>query len=251
MGIYTYGIINSNNEIEDKTIRGLKGISIYNIPYRDIGIVVSNLNEQIQDITRAHVMAHEEVLEKLMENFTILPMRFLTVFNTKKTLLSMMENYYIDFKKNIDRLHNKVEFGIKVIWSGDMIREHIIGESIGNSPIKFIAGDSPVKNFVKEKFKEYKIDEELEKKADRCIGAVDKFFSTLATEKKLEKMKTNNLLLNAYYLVEKNKQSDFKEAFERLRSTTGGLKYLFSGPWPPYNFVTLRKNRSNRVYLTE
>ena len=57
----------------------------------------------------------------------------------------------------------------------------------------------------------------------------------------MEKLKSDNLLLNAYYLVEKEKQRDFKEAFERAKNTPGDLNYLFSGPWPPYNFINLSK----------
>ncbi|MCJ7788781.1 MAG: GvpL/GvpF family gas vesicle protein, partial [Candidatus Atribacteria bacterium] len=53
--------------------------------------------------------------------------------------------------------------------------------------------------------------------------------------------KTENLLLDAVYLVEKDKQNDFREAFEHIKSGPPGLKYLFSGPWPAYNFVILSK----------
>ena len=70
---------------------------------------------------------------------------------------------------------------------------------------------------------------------------MDIFFGRFAAEKKLVKLKTENLLLDAVYLVEKDKQNDFREAFEHIKSGPPGLKYLFSGPWPAYNFVILPK----------
>ena len=94
---------------------------------------------------------------------------------------------------------------------------------------------------MKEKFREHRIDEEFKAKAGRFIKIVDIFFGRFATEEKVEKLKTENLLVDAVYLVEKDKRGDFREAFEHIRSAHPNLKYLFSGPWPPYNFVVLTK----------
>ena len=92
---------------------------------------------------------------------------------------------------------------------------------------------------MKEKFEKYKIDKEFEEEADRCISIVDEFLNRYVSEKKLEKLKTDNLLLSAAYLVDRKKKDDFMEAFEELRSSGGDLKYMLSGPWPAYNFITL------------
>jgi glycosyltransferase involved in cell wall biosynthesis len=240
MKIYTYSIIDSNGSIAD-SISGLKEAHVYNIPYRDIGVVVSKLSGQIPDVTKEHVLKHEEVLERLMQNFTILPFKFLTVFNQEENVLKMMKEYYNDFKENLDRLRNKVEFGIRVIWPGDTIRNRIIDTFKKSGSNVVVADDSSVKNFVKERFEKYKIDKEFEDEADKCITLIDDFFSRFIAEKKLEKLKSDNLLLSASYLVEKDRQIGFKEAFERTRSTPSELKFLLSGPWPPYNFITLNK----------
>ena len=47
--------------------------------------------------------------------------------------------------------------------------------------------------------------------------------------------------MNAVYLVENDREGDFREAFENVKRTHPHLKYLFSGPWPAYNFVVLSK----------
>jgi len=250
--IYTYAIIDSNDKIDEST-NGLEGAPLYNIPYGNIGVVASNLHPHTQLLRRkatkylgvgvnpGYVLKHEEVVERLMENFTVLPVRFLTAFDRKEDVLSMMKDYYSDFRKNLDRLRNKVEFGIKVIWPGDTIRKRIINAFSKSNANEPMSGNSPGKSFMKEKFEKYKIGKQFEKEADRCIAVVDNFFSEIATEKKLERLKSKNLLLTAFYLVKKERQSDFKEAFKRLRSTPSNLKYLFSGPWPPYNFIILIK----------
>ena len=240
MKIYAHCIIDHNQAI-DNDIEGMGGTRIYNIPYRDIGIVVSHLDRQTKDVPKEWVLKHEEIAEKLMENFNVLPMRFLTVFNNEEDILDMMKDYHNDFRMNLDRLRNKVEFGLKIIWSAEEMRRRIINEVDKVDDLASLKDNSLAKSFMKEKIEKYKVDKALEKEADRYIVAIDNIFNKLSVEKKLQKLTTENLLLNASYLVEKEKQGDFKEAFKCAKNTPGDFKYLFSGPWPPYNFIVLTK----------
>jgi len=238
--IYIYGIIDSKGRI-GRHIKGLRRTRVYTIPYRNISIVASTLNREIQDISSDRIVEHEIVVERLMENFAVLPVRFHTIFNSKKDVLTVISDYYIDFRENLNRLRNKAEFGIKVIWDGNAIRERIINNCPEKSQRMPVSGNSPAKSFIKEKFQKYKIDKEFKEEAERCIIAVDSFFSGAAAEKRLEKLKSENLLLSASYLVDKERQNDFKQSFEELKSTHSDFKYLFSGPWPPYNFIILKR----------
>jgi len=242
MKIYAYGVIDSNCRIEDSS-KGIEGGRIYNIPYRDIGIAVSDLDGRYQkNINPDHVLEHERVAEKLMESFAVLPMRFFTIFKDKEEILSMMSEYYDSFNENLNRLRGKLEFGLKVIWSGDVIKKRIAENNAGKGQSKLLSNGSPARNYIMEKFEKYKMNRQFEKEGHRDISAIDEFFSGFAVEKKLDTLKSDKLLLTASYLVEKAKQDDFKQAFERLKkSGPDGLKYLFSGPWPPYNFINLTK----------
>jgi len=248
MKIYAYGIIDSHNRIEE-TVGELEGKRLYNIPYRNIGVVVSELNEEIKEITDVFVLDHEKVVERLMINFTVLPMKFLTVFNTKDDVLSMAEFYYKDFQDNLERLCNKVEFGVKVIWPADIIKQRITATLDKAKHNVVISTDSPAKSFVKEKYEKHMVEKEFEEEANRCITIVDDYFNKIVIEKKLKRLQTEKLLLNASYLVEKQRQDDFKQAFEQLKNTPGDLKFLFSGPWPCYNFVTLTKKSASVDYF--
>ncbi|MCX5667700.1 MAG: GvpL/GvpF family gas vesicle protein [Candidatus Omnitrophica bacterium] len=235
MRLYAYAIIDSNSGM-DEPLKGLGEGSVYNISYRDIGIVVSDLEAQVQIKTKESILKHEEVVERLMDRFTVLPMRLYTIFSGKEEMLLKVKDHYEDFVENLDRVRDKCEFGIKVIWAGDIIKERIINAHKNESPAHLVQSGT---KFMNEKFEKYKIDREFEEEADKCIAIVDGFFSKFISEKRLEKLKTDNLLLSASYLVDKEKRDDFKKAFEELRGSGGDLKYLLSGPWPPYNFIVL------------
>lgn len=245
MKIYTYAIIDYHERIDER-LEALFGARVYCIPYDDMAIVASDFDCEIRDITRDLVLEHEEVMERLMSESSVLPMRFLTVFHRKQDVLRLMEEYHNDFRENLNRLRGKVEFGIKVIWPGDAIAKRIVDADRKGNSRACVSACSPGKIFLEERLREYRIRKRLEEEAEKCIAAVDRFFNGLAAEKKLEKLKTINLLLHGAYLVEQQKQGDFKRAFKRLKSARDDLKYLLSGPWAPYNFVVLTKRNTPR-----
>ena len=245
MKLYLYGIIDSSSMITEP-IYGLEASSVYSIPYCGIGVVVSEINQPIQGVSERVVLEHEAVAEKLMEKFTVLPFRLLTILDGRENVLSMMDDYYGDFRDNLDRLRGKVEFGIKVVWPADKVKSRIINTYRTKNRNAHLLDDSVERRFVREKFEEHKIDRAFREKADRYIHAMDVFLGKFATAKKLETLRTENLLLSAVYLVTKDNQDNFREAFEHIRTARKDLKYLFSGPWPPYHFVILRRNSQPR-----
>lgn len=246
--LYAYGIIDSNCRIE-RLIQGVGKSGVYSIPYDDIGVVVSNIETEIKKVKPKVALEHERVVETLMKDFTILPIRFQTVFEKKDDVLHMMNSYHGEFKRNLTRLYDKVEFGIKAFWPGQLVRERIVeacdanhrAGSASSRCIGFIPLHTSGKSFLMKKFRIYEIEKEFGREADKYKETIDSYFSPIALEKKLKKLQTENLLLNASYLIKKEKQTLFKEVFYQLKSACAELKYLFSGPWPPYNFIQLTK----------
>lgn len=50
---------------------------------------------------------------------------------------------------------------------------------------------------------------------------------------------SDRLLLNHSFLVEKSKFSKFSDKIAELESKHKDLKFLYTGPWPPYSFVNI------------
>jgi len=60
----------------------------------------------------------------------------------------------------------------------------------------------------------------------------------LAVESIQQMLITPGLLLTAAYLVERNQVAAFRQAVEALSAAYPALRFLCTGPWPPYSFVT-------------
>lgn len=51
---------------------------------------------------------------------------------------------------------------------------------------------------------------------------------------------SDRLLLNYSFLVEKNKFSKFSNEIANLEEKHKELKFVYTGPWPPYSFVNIK-----------
>ncbi|MCF7888936.1 MAG: GvpL/GvpF family gas vesicle protein [Victivallales bacterium] len=237
--IYVYCIIDSDSINLISLPDGFDGNPVYCIPVHDIGIVVSDFSGKISDVKKG-VLLHEKVIETLMNSYTVLPMRFQTAFRNRENALSALSKMYNNFKDNLARLSGKIEFGVKIIWPADKIKKNIEKKYIA-SDSNTIPGMSPAKEYLKEKFKNYKLNEIFKKKAGVLVAEIDKYFTEIALEKKLKILQTDKLLVNAAYLVDKSHKSRIKNIFNQIKQDFDDLEFLFSGPWPAYNFIKMKK----------
>jgi hypothetical protein len=237
---YLYGIIDSSHPIQD-VIYGQEYSGIYNIPYCDIGMVVSEMNRSIRIMTEKEVLIHEAVVERLMATFTVLPMRFQSVVECRDHVLLIMQSGYNDFRDNLEKLHNKIEFSIKVIWHADQIKEDIVRVLKDGTQKEPELNRSISTKYMTHRLEEYRRDILFNAQADELIRTVDRAIGKFATEKKLQKLRTASLVLDAVYLVEQSRKSSFVEMFRHIKSAHPELEFLLSGPWPAYNFIVLSR----------
>lgn len=241
--IYVYCIIDSAAEINDL----VGGYRIYSIPWMECSAIVSDFEKpaDMKEHIKECALTHEKVAELMMNRFTVLPMRLLTIAADREKVLALLKENYHDFKGNFLRLAQKMEFGLKVLWPAAQIRERLRSACKTKEIDEVTPGVSPAKMFMKNKFDIYKIEKAFNLEAEKYIAAIDEFFSGIAVEKKLRKLPTEKMLLNASYLVEKSRWAEVHPAFEKLRNAQPGLVYQFSGPWPAYNFIVMEKKNSS------
>ena len=254
MSVYTYAVIDSPAAIDP--VPGLFGVPIHNVPCRKLGVVVSELPEgdcpRMGTVpktlrTAERILEHSAVTDGLLSRFTVLPIRSGTVFPSPNDAVAHVEQCYADFCLNLHRLRAKLEFGLRVLWPGEAIRQEIESEvrsqrSEVRSENKGIGENerrTAAKQFMEAKLATYRLDQAFAARAEQAIAEIDRAFHLVTAEEKCERLKTPNLLLSAYYLVEKTRLDDFRATYERLRHARPEFKYLLSGPWPPYNFVVM------------
>lgn len=75
---------------------------------------------------------------------------------------------------------------------------------------------------------------------ENAFASEIKSFRELAAQCKLGKRFSTHLILNVFYLVEREKVEAFLSAAKALEEKFEPLKIQCTGPWPPFNFVTVK-----------
>jgi hypothetical protein len=72
---------------------------------------------------------------------------------------------------------------------------------------------------------------------DSVIAEFNGFLIELNAEKKIKKMTTATTIIDAVFLIEKDKKAELVRAIEDMQGKYSELNFILTGPWPPYSFV--------------
>lgn len=211
-----------------------------------------NLKKNLADLEWLEIKAtlHEKLIEEIMKYTGVIPFKFATLFNTEDNLKVMLAEYAQDFREKLDDLRNKEEWGVKVYCDMDKLKGNLMRQEERMLEIdKNVVCSSAGKAYILRKKKEELLNElansklneygqaSFEKLREQSHRAqINKLLPREVTERK------SDMILNAAFLVEKNKISDFMRELSNLKAQyeNAGLFFDCTGPWPPYNFCSIQ-----------
>lgn len=237
-GKYLYSIIESRRAENFGRI-GIDGNEVYTIHYKDLAAVVSDASNSSYEILRQGLI-HQKVVENVMKRYTLIPMSFGQVPKSKDDVKGFLSEHYPELKNMLKKFDGKTELGIKVLWKMDKIMAHIVESSDRIRVLsKQIKAKTPEKAYPLKIELGKLVADALSRKGESIANDVYESLGHLSVEKKKNKPIGENMLLNAAFLVEKEKEKEFDEKMneaEKKYGDTVTLKYVLS---PPYNFVSI------------
>ncbi|MCP8321090.1 MAG: GvpL/GvpF family gas vesicle protein [archaeon] len=242
-GRYVYCIIECGERINFGKIGiGDRGDEVYTIPYKDISAVVSDTPLVEYEPSEENALTHMNVIQRVMQDYTVLPLKFSTIFKSEMNLKKILMMHYNEFKAELERLRDKIEFGVKVLWQPEVAIDEVrrTSEKVKSLEREMKGKALRMKQNLKEKLDEA-IKDELNRRAEEYSEAIFEELKKHASESRKSRM-VGHMILNGAFLLHKSSIDEFKIALERIKSRyePKGLEFIFSGPWPPYNFVKIR-----------
>jgi hypothetical protein len=243
-GKYIYGIIRHNGPIEFGPIGiGKRADLVYGINYKGVTAVVSNSPVIIYEARRVNMIAHEKVLEEMMKDFTVLPVRFSTIseHDDDAGILRILENDYKKFDDLLGKMDGKKELGLKVLAHEAPVYENIVEKYDEIRSLRAKLMNLPVD---KTHYQRMKIGEMVAEALKKEIGNYKNIIldvlNPLAEEVKINDNYGEMMILNAAFLIKNNSEPDFDKAVNDLDEKYGTLMtFKYVGTLPPYNFVNL------------
>jgi hypothetical protein len=221
---------------------GERGDKVHTIDFKGIAAVVSDTPIQEYEESRRNMMAHTRVLEEVMHQRTILPIRFGTIApNADVVLEQVLKRRYDELISTFEEVEDRVEMGVKAFWYEEVIFQEIVEE---NPTIRSLR-DSLKHRKAEETYYDRirlgeKIEAAMEKKRDEDSEKILKKFNPIAYKSRANKIITDKMVLNGAFLVNRSREPEFDEAMRLLDDEMHKrVMFKYFGPVPPYNFVNL------------
>ncbi len=230
---------------------GIEGNKVYTIPSGSLLAVVHDCEAKAyssgdEATVKRWVSAHQNTIEKAQEMFgTVIPLGFDVIIkgeNAGREVANWLEAERGRLEANLERLRGKQEFGVQLIWEPVVIGKKLSGEdgqikNLVEEAEKTTAGKA---YFIREKVKKA-LKQEMEKLADNVFrqfySGIKRHCCDIKVDKNKKIEEGKEMLANMSCLVEKNKAKGLGAELDKT-GRLEGFSTRFTGPWPPYSFVT-------------
>lgn len=240
-GKYVYCIIEANESLHFGPIGiGSEPADVHTVNYHDIAAVVSDTPLEVYDPTRENVLAHERVNEVVMRDYTVIPMSFSTVFKTSEDIVELLRTAYDAFRDVLIKMRGKVEFGLKVLWEPEIVIREIEKDNENLRLLRQeISSQRGSTYFARMQYGRL-VDSLLQERSEHLAADIFNALGDVSVASRANKVIGDKMILNAAFLVPRERELDFDTKVKEIDARYENLKFKYTGPWPPYNFVNIR-----------
>ncbi len=236
-------------------IDGIAGRRVERIETEDLAVLVSRvpaaefasepLTRNLNDLGWLERVAreHEAVLDGVLAQTTIVPLRMCTLFASERGVREMLERQHTSLSEALDALEGRLEWAVKVLVDRDRLMD-------AARPSNSEAGDSAPAGeggaYLQRRRAERGAREAVSRLAADTAHQVHARLQDWAIDARTRPPQNRELsghegemVLNAAYLIERERTDELREIVAELEEHHRGLgaRIELSGPWPPYNFV--------------
>lgn len=207
------------------------------LPFNDFS-VVAGLLRTTPLRENAGIRCHMDVLNTLMRQCTVLPVRFGTVFPTYDELSQSMFDMQDTLLSDLRRLRGQVELGVCATARSTLPAPKITpdGLAVGGA---FIPGQGPGFRYIAGKRAEHEQRLRESRTNEALAALVCAPFATLASEQDWHALASSaGRGISAAFLLPRHRFDAFQLVVTQLRRAEPDLDILCTGPWPPFSFVS-------------
>src|SRR5437764_3897796 len=240
-GKYVYCIIQATEPLRFGPLGiGADPAEVHTVNYRDIAAVVSDTPIEVHDPTRENVLAHERVNETVMRKHTVIPMSFGTVFKTRDDIVELLRSAYDAFHDVLDKMQDKLEFGLKVLWDREVMIRLIEQQDEDVRRLKQESSAQKGSTYFARMQYGRLVDAALQAHSEKYVAEIFEALRDVAVASRANKPIGDKMIMNAALLVSRDTEQAVGPRVKEIGARFDKLTFKYTGPWPPYNFVNIR-----------
>src|SRR6478736_1894756 len=244
--LYLYGLIPTKEAAAIEPFPSYKGFdgehSLYPIAFDQVTAVVSKLDadtysekviqekmEQDMSWLQEKAFHHHETVAALYEEFTIIPLKFCTIYKGEESLQAAIEINKEKIENSLTLLQGNEEWNVKIYCDDTELKK----------------GISETNESVKAKKQDQLIEKELELHKNKVCEEIHDKLKELSLYDSVKKNWSKDvtgaaeqMAWNSVFLLPSLQITKFINEIEELqqRLENKGWKFEVTGPWPPYHF---------------
>ena len=240
---YLYGIVPAEGSGHFGPI-GIKGGEVRSVPHGDLAMIASPVErisfaEIPAEKALGYLAEHQRVLERVMADLPISPLKFGTYADDQEQIIGILESGRSELTRALKSYAGKVELDVTVSWADlQAVLSQIAGyEEVVSMKAEIASQAGPtmdqrirlgqlVKNL---------LGQLSERVATQLVTALQSKWPNIA----VNPPKDDSMVLNAAVLIDRGQEDLFDHIIQELnRDYENKLDFRCVGPLPPYSFAT-------------
>jgi hypothetical protein len=241
--LYVYGIIRAARPLRFEATAIDERWPVRTLHHRSLAAVVSEVPPAVLEATRANLLAHERVNAAVLRDHTVIPMAFGTVFRSRQDVEELLRSTHDTFVDVLEKLHGKIEFGLKVLWDRDEAIRAIEAQDPDIRELRRELAWPDGASFATRMEYGQRLDAALARRAQAHAADFLQRLRDVCVASRCNANAGDRMIMNAAFLVQRAGEAAFERRVRAIGEEFDGFTFQYSGPWPPYNFVAIRLRR--------
>ena len=226
--------------------RGLSGRQVSAIRHRDIAVLVNRApirayRSMKKEEVIPYLFAHQAIIEKVLEERTVVPVKFGTTARDEEEVRGILEQGYPQLRAALAAMEGKIELDL-VVQLKDL---NSVFRQIGEEPEirrqKAAIAGRPPQETTEERMRigqtvKARLDQMREERAADIVEVLKPLTRDICPHALLD----DRMILNTAFLVDRAREGMVSETLERLNGRYDDrIDFRCVGPLPPYSFATV------------
>jgi hypothetical protein len=236
---YVYGLVGADTDLPDDLAGLGPSGRVSTIAHGRVAAIVSDVPADRPLGTRDDLLAHEAVVDTVAATVAVLPMRFPAVVEEEGVVEELLAPHHDHFEAVLGELEGRVQFTLKGRYEQDVVLRKVLEghEEIQGLQEKVRGLPEEATYYDRVRLGELVV-AALEERRDAEAAQMLERLRPFAVSSVADPPGQPEDLINAAFLVERDRVREFEDAVEDLgRGVIDRVRLRLLGPLAPYDFV--------------
>jgi hypothetical protein len=178
--------------------------------------------------TLEEVRAHHAIVADAWSRFpAVLPVRFGEWFATRGELMTAVEPKVPEYESALTRVAGMGEFSIRIL-------DPALAEAAGPEPATATRGTA----YLRAALERTRARERAEARGRSVAAQLREALGSMIRDERIEPLPSPHGLVMVAHLIAREREAEYEAAAARFAESARELRFLRTGPWPPWSFTT-------------